>query len=41
MNKEEALRQFEYEKNLLEKHGHRSVITFDEWISIKNINIQD
>lgn len=41
MNKEEALRQFEYEKNQLEKYGQHSVITFDEWISLKNINIQD
>lgn len=41
MNKEEALRQFEYEKNLLEKYGQRCIVTFDEWISIKNINIQD
>ena len=40
MSREEAFRQFEYEVSHLEKCGHTNVITFDEWISIKNINIQ-
>ena len=31
--------QYLYEKSLLEMYGHRSVITFEEWLEIKNIKL--
>ena len=31
--------QYLYEKSLLEMYGYSSVITFEEWLEIKNINL--
>jgi len=33
--KNELQKQFEYEKSLLEKYGHVSSLTFEEWLKIK------
>ena len=31
--------QYLYEKSLYEMYGSRSVITFEEWLEIKNIKL--
>ena len=38
MNEElkELYNQYIYEKSLLEFYGHQSVVTFEEWLTIKN-----
>lgn len=35
--KEEALSQYEYETILFEQYGSKSIISFEEWLEIKNI----
>ena len=40
VQKQENLReQYIYEKSLFEQHGSRSIITFEEWLEIKNIKL--
>lgn len=36
---EDLKKQYIYEKSLLERYGYPSLITFDEWIKIKNIKL--
>ena len=36
---EDLRNQYIYEKSLLERYGYPSIITFDEWIKIKNIKL--
>ena len=31
--------QYNYEKSLFEQYGSQSIITFDEWLEIKNITL--
>lgn len=40
LQKQENLKnQYIYEKSLLEQYGHCSIITFEEWLEIKNIKL--
>lgn len=36
---EDLKKQYIYEKSLLERYGYPSIITFEEWIKIKNIKL--
>lgn len=36
---EELKKRYVSEKSLLERFGHHSVITFEEWLEIKNIKL--
>ena len=38
VQEQEKLRErYIYEKSLFEQYGYRSIITFEEWLEIKNI----
>lgn len=40
LQKQENLKnQYIYEKSLFERYGSRSIITFEEWLEIKNIKL--
>ena len=40
VQKQEKLRaQYIYENSLFEQYGSRSIITFEEWLEIKNIQL--
>ena len=40
VQKQEKLRdQYIYEKSLYEQYGSRYIITFEEWLEIKNIKL--
>ena len=36
MNKNELYKQYQYEVALFEQYGSKNIITFDEWLKIKN-----
>ena len=40
VKEQEKLRgQYIYEKSLIEQYGHKSIITFEEWLEIKSIQL--
>lgn len=41
MNKEEAINQYHTEVALYEQYGACSIITFEEWLDIKDIQLDN
>lgn len=40
MTKEQAYNQYQFEVALFEQYGTKNIISFEEWLEIKNITLE-